>query len=286
MRWKRCNMTIRTDLRQIPGIVNGRAGFAPVNGTQLYYELAGSGDALVLIHGFSLDRRMWDDQFEPFAQHYQVVRYDVRGFGKSALPSAAEYRREDDLKALLDYLGIQRAHILGLSMGGFIAIDFALAYPAATRSLVSVDPGLSGHHWTNEWDASMKPIRALGRAGDVEGARRMWLAHPLFQPAAEQLPVHARLQQMVNEYSGWHWLNHEALRAANAAGQLEQIKAPALSIVGERDLPDFQVIAGELERRAGARKVVMHGVGHMSPMEDPATFNKIVLDFLAEITHA
>jgi len=106
------------------------------------------------------------------------------------------------------------------------------------------------------------------------------------QPAAEQLPVHARLQQMVNEYSGWHWLNHEALRAANAAGQLEQIKAPALSIVGERDLPDFHVIAGELERRAGARIVAMHGVGHMSPMEDPMTFNKVVLDFLAEITHA
>ena len=151
---------------------------------------------------------------------------------------------------------------------------------------MTVDSGLSGHHWTNEWDASLKPVRALGSAGDIEGARRLWLAHPLFQPAAAQLPVHACLQQMVNEYSGWHWLNHEALRAANAAGQLEQIKAPALSIVGERDLPDFQVIAGELERRAGARKVVMHGVGHMSPMEDPATFNKIVLDFLAEITHA
>src|SRR5689334_19941744 len=114
------------------------SGTAEVNHTRLYYEVAGSGPPLVLIHGFDLDTRMWDDQFEVFAQHYRVVRYDVRGFGKSARPTEP-YAHEEDLKALLDYLGIAQAHIVGMSMGGGIAIDFTLTYPEMTRTLILVD---------------------------------------------------------------------------------------------------------------------------------------------------
>lgn len=113
--------------------IQQQTGFAEVNGTRLYYEIAGSGDPLLLIHGSTLDTRMWDDQFETFAQHYTVVRYDVRGFGKSALPAGESYARPDDLKGLLDYLDIAHASVLGLSMGGGIAIDFVLAYPAGHR---------------------------------------------------------------------------------------------------------------------------------------------------------
>jgi 3-oxoadipate enol-lactonase len=259
------------------------ANFAAVNGTSLYYELAGSGTPLVLIHGFSLDRRMWDAQFEQFAMHYQVLRFDMRGFGKSALPAAGEYDRQDDLHALLDTLGIQRAHILGLSLGGAAAIDFALAYPQSTRSLIAVDSVLSGHRWSAEHDASMRPIWALGRSGDLAGARRLWLDHDLFKPANEKPSVAAPLAQIVNDYSGWHWLNRDPLRKPHAAGQLEHIGAPVLSITGERDLPDFHAVADALAQRARARKVVMSGAGHMAPMEDPARFNEIVLDFLAGV---
>lgn len=95
-----------------------QSGFAEVNGTRLYYEIAGSGRPLVLIHGMTLDTRMWDDQFEPLAAQYQVVRYDARGFGKSAVPTGESYAHTDDLKALLEYLDIAHAFILGLSMGG------------------------------------------------------------------------------------------------------------------------------------------------------------------------
>lgn len=114
---------IRTE-RAMP--MQARTGFAAVNGIRLYYEVAGSGRPLVLIHGMSLDTRMWDDQFEPLAQHYRVVRYDARGFGKSALQTGRSYAHTDDLKALLEYLDIEHAFIVGLSMGGGIAIDFAL----------------------------------------------------------------------------------------------------------------------------------------------------------------
>ena len=99
--------------------------------TRLYYEVAGSGHPLVLIHGFTLDTRMWDDQFETFAREYQVVRYDRRGFGKSSLPVDEDYAHADDLAALLEHLGIDRAYVLGLSGGGASAIDFALTYPEA-----------------------------------------------------------------------------------------------------------------------------------------------------------
>ena len=109
-------------------------------------KAAGSGAPLVLIHGFTLDMRMWDDQFTPFAERYRVVRYDVRGFGKSAVPAGAPYTNADDLAALLDYLDISSAAIVGLSMGGGIAIDFALAYPAMTRALIPVDSSPEGHH--------------------------------------------------------------------------------------------------------------------------------------------
>ncbi len=121
------------------------AGFAEVNGTRLYYEAVGAGQLLVLIHGNALDHRMWDDQFAHFAQHYQVLRYDVRGFGQSALPTTTPYDHAEDLWLLLRALGHQHAAILGLSMGSRIAINFAVAYPNATDALIAVDAGVDGY---------------------------------------------------------------------------------------------------------------------------------------------
>ena len=93
------------------------SGFAEVNGTRLYYEIAGSGEPLVLLHGLGADTRVWDYNFEELTRHYRAIRYDMRGYGQSAAP-AQPYTHEDDLKALLDYLGISRAHIMGQSYGG------------------------------------------------------------------------------------------------------------------------------------------------------------------------
>ena len=98
--------------------------FVAANGTRLYYEAAGAGHPVVLLHGFTFDTTMWDDQFLPLAQHFRVIRYDMRGFGRSDLPGAESYSHVDDLKALLDHLGISQAHLVGLSKGGAIALDF------------------------------------------------------------------------------------------------------------------------------------------------------------------
>jgi 3-oxoadipate enol-lactonase len=122
-------------------------GYADVNNTRLYYEIAGSGDTLVLIHGNFGDNRHWDGQFEALAKNHKVIRYDVRGYGRSSLPVEGEsYSNHDDLKALLEHLGISNAHVCGLSMGSGIAVDFALAYPKMCESLIPIGPWAFGYN--------------------------------------------------------------------------------------------------------------------------------------------
>ena len=259
------------------------SGFVELNGTRLYYELAGSQDnePIIFIHGFSLDTRMWDDQFEVFAQRYRVLRYDVRGFGRSALPTEP-YSQVDDLLALLNHFQFAPAHLIALSMGGGIALDFALVYPNVVRSLVLVDAGLGGFAWTKDLGAPTKLARTLG----LEAAKRAWLSDELFAPANEQLAVATRLAAIVSDYSGYHWLNHDPGRWADLPSNrpLEQLNVPTLYILGERDLPDFHSIAEMIAARAlNARLVTLSNVGHMSNMETPERFNEIVLDFLSDI---
>lgn len=257
--------------------------YADVNGTRLYYEVAGSGHPLVLIHGFSLDTRMWDDQLAPFAEYYRVIRYDMRGFGKSALPTEEPYRSADDLKALLDHLGIAHAHILGLSLGGGVAINFAQAYPSMTSALIPVDSVLSGYRFSSGYITLNRSIFSMASREGVEATREAWLHHPLFQPASEQPHVASKLRRMVGDYSGWHWLNHDPEESPRppAIERLAAIGAPTLVIAGERDLPDFQAIADILATRIPhAEKAIIPHAGHMSNMEAPAAFNATVLQFL------
>jgi pimeloyl-ACP methyl ester carboxylesterase len=104
------------------------SGLLNVPDARLYYEVAGAGPAMVFVHGFTFDTRMWDDQWSVFAEHYRVVRYDLRGFGRSA-PEPVPYSDVDDLLALLNFLDIERAHLVGLSMGGIVSVHFALGHP-------------------------------------------------------------------------------------------------------------------------------------------------------------
>lgn len=261
-------------------------GFADINGTRLYYEIAGDGLPVVLIHGFSLDCRMWDDQFAPFAEHYRVVRYDMRGFGRSAPVGEDPYAHTDDLAALLDYLEISRAAIIGLSMGGQVAVDFALTYPAMTRALVPVDALVGGHQWSAEWNAAVGPVWRTARATNIDAGKALWLSTPLFVPANEQPAVAARLQEMVADYSGSHWLRGDPQRSLDppAMERLHEIIAPTLVVLGERDVPDFHVIADRLaDQVLGAQKIILPGAGHMANMEAPTTFNAAVLRFLATV---
>ena len=260
---------------------------AEVNGTRLYYEVAGSGHPLVLIHGSTLDTRMWDEQFEVFARSYRVIRYDARGFGKSALPAEADYVPADDLNALLGFLGIARAHLLGLSMGGAIAINLALTRPRMTGALILVDARPEGWHASSGLGTPSSAIASRARENRMEEAKRLWLNSPLFAPARERPAARSRLEAIISDYSGWHWVNRNPVRRLEppALQRLEEIMAPTLILVGERDLPDFHAIAETMRRRIpNARKTVLPAVGHLPPMEDPGSFNQIVLSFLREIS--
>lgn len=258
-------------------------GFAAVNGTRLYYETAGSGPPLVLIHGHTLDTRMWDDQFAPFAAQYRVIRYDLRGYGRSDLPSAEPYDPAADLHALLALLNAPSAHIIGLSMGGGVAIDYALAYPEATLSLIAVDSALGGHRFSEEFLATLAlPTQVAADAG-VAAAREIWLEDPLFVPARRNPDVASRLEAIIEAYSGWHWQNRNPARTPGgpAAQRLGTISAPALVVLGVLDVPDFHRIAETLAREIpAARQATLPKAGHMSNMEAPDAFNQVVLDFL------
>lgn len=264
-------------------------GEVTVGSATLSYEVhpASQPDAptVVLLHGFSFDRRMWDDQMPVLSPAYRVIRYDLRGFGKST-PGSEPFSHAADLAALLDHLHVERAAVIGLSMGGGAAINFAITHPTRVQALVLADATLGGFAWGPDYGATQKAMREAGKRG-VQLAREVWLGLPLFEPAMTNPTVASWIHSIVEDYSGWHWQHPDLgkpLRPA-AIHRLGSISVPTLVIVGERDLPDYRRIADTLERGIpGAKKLVLPGVGHMSNLEAPTTFNRQVFKFLEGVT--
>ncbi len=170
------------------------SGFAEVNGTRLWYETAGKGSTVVLVHGGLVDSRLWDDQMKELAKRHRVVRYDLRGYGKSAAPTA-DFSPVEDLRALLAFLKVERATVVGLSLGGIIAADFALEHPRMTEGLVLVGAGLRGDKQPPD-PKSMEAYRASVREGAGKFAE-LALETPLFAGVKEKPRAHARLREML-----------------------------------------------------------------------------------------
>lgn len=258
-------------------------GFHAIGDARIYARSDGTGNPVVLVHGFGLDHRMWDDQVPALAERFRVIRYDMRGYGRSTLPTEA-YAHADDLHELLGALIARPAHVVGLSLGGRVAVQFALRHPAAVRSLTLIDSALDGHEWSDDWRQRWSETVAVARSGDVHKAKRLWFDHPLFAPAREHPAIAARLAGMLADYTGWHWTNADPglLSRPPALTRLAEIRAPSMVVVGERDLPDFHRIADALGAGIGdAVCVEVPRAGHMSTMEAPAFFNDLLVDFLA-----
>lgn len=258
-------------------------------GGRLYYEIAGDGEPVVFLHGFGLDYSMWDPQWAAFARRYRAIRYDLRGYGRSSLPKGP-YSHTDDLAALLDTLDVKSAHLVGLSMGGRIALRVAVREPARVRSLTLVDTALDGYAWSDDWLNRWRRMTQVSKQGDDAGARALWWQHPLFDPARERTDAADLLQTMIARYSGWHWRNQDPdLGHSSSAPRMSAISVPTLILVGERDLPDFQLIAqraaAELPN-ATLREIAQ--AGHMANMEAPREFNELVLEHLqrCQVSHA
>lgn len=264
------------------------SGIAEVNEARLYYDISGVGEPIVLIPGSTLDTRMWEPQMKALTPNYQVVRYDRRGAGKSAPPTTVPYADHDDLRALMDYLQFEQAHILGLSVGGAIAVDFVLAYPERALSLIPVDvSALGGYEWPDQLSSWFAPIYEAGKQGDVKAAKTHWLNTGWFDEARKNPPVLAQLEAIMSDYTGWHFQHKNPVTSLDppALGRLGEIQVPTLVIVGELDVPFYNIpIADVLAKQIpNAQQVVIQGAGHMSNMEGAEQFNEAVLTFLAGV---
>jgi len=263
------------------------AGWAAVNGANIHYRAAGDGPSLLLLHAGICDSRMWDEQIGEFAGTHRVIALDFRGFGQTKMV-AGPFAHRHDLRALLDYLGLERAILIGGSMSGKTTLDFALEYPDRVGALVLVASALSGYRFTDAgtlaaWKAGDAALEA-GRLDEaVQIEMQTWVAGP--RRSLEQIDPELRRRvrdMLLQSYATPPDLGEEQPLDPPAIGRLGQVRAPTLIVVGDEDQPDISVIAGSLESEiAGARKVVMRGVAHLPNMEQPAAFNRIVRDFLA-----
>ena len=225
---------------------------------------------------------MWAPQFDALQSTFRVIRYDLRGFGRSSQPPATEYSHEDDLQALLTHLGVASAHIVGLSMGGRMALRFAAACPGSVRSLVLADSALDGQTWSDDWQTRWQAMCVAAKAGQLVDAKRQWAEHPLFDRARANPLAASLLARMVDDYSGWHWHSSDTARVPSPplAHRLGEIRVPSLVITGADDLPDFQAVGKILA--AGlpeARHTVIENSGHMVNLEAPREFNAGLLAF-------
>jgi pimeloyl-ACP methyl ester carboxylesterase len=257
---------------------------AEVNGTRLAYEVAGAGPPVVLVHGLALDRRMWDDQVESFAAQHRVVRYDLRGFGASADPRVGEeYSHADDLRALLTHLGIRRGALVGLSLGGWVVLEFALTYPELVTALVLVNAVVRQYSFPHGWAANLQLVNQVARTSGLREAKELWLADPIFERSREIPGVATRLRRMVADYRGWQFLhdNPHTTMQPPALARLTEVAVPTLVIVGERDHADFRGMARLLAAQIPlAELVTIPGAGHMGNMDAPDQFGGIALSFL------
>jgi pimeloyl-ACP methyl ester carboxylesterase len=270
-----------------------RTGFVETNGTTLYYEMKGKGHPLVLQHGGYMDRRMWDDQFSIFSQNQQVIRYDIRGFGKSALPQVP-YADWQDLFNLLQFLDVEKTYLLGLSLGGVIAIDFTLMYPEMVDALILVGSPVPGYPielmFTKEQlEQQIKrwqPFEQARRERDITRMVNLLMDDETLVPSTKNPSTRQRVRDNLSEYS-FVWVLDPAPKQElipPAFERLNEIHVPTLIIVGSEDHFQLHKSADKLEQDiSGARRIMISETHHMPNMEKPEEFNRIVYDFLKSL---
>lgn len=269
----------------MPGV---ETGFAQAPGARLYYEVTGQGHPLLLIHAGVADCRMWDEQFPVFAEHFRVIRYDTRAFGKSVTEDVAFSNRQD-ICDLLDHLGIERTYIIAVSRGGSIAIDFTLEHPDRVAALIPVASGLGGFKSGPRPDAETRMFAEMDRLYEAKDFTRladlevrMWVSGPGQSPDRVGLPLRERVREMILRNYTTHTVEGQpVVLDPPAAGRLAEIRVPTLVVLGDLDETGVTRAAEAIANGVpGARKVVIPGTAHMLTMEKPAEFTRLVLEFL------
>ena len=255
-------------------------GLAPVRSGSLYYDKTGTGPALIFLHpGFS-DARNWDPQIETLSTKYTCIRYDQRGSGRSSLPSVP-FSHVKDLLALLDYLEISKAHLMGHSVGGQIAVDFSIEYPDRVESLILVGPGISGYLWS---DSFLDWIRMVYSDFSPDGITDRTLSASFYKAAMNNTQLARRLRDLTlhNVEKLLAWKSHElSWPKPEATERLDCLHTRTLVLVGEKDCSDMVNIVELLQSRVRDLSVyTFPDADHFPNLEFPEEFNSRVLDFL------
>lgn len=255
------------------------------NGIEIHCELAGRGPAVLLSHSLASNLHMWNDQMAALTPRYRVLRFDTRGHGQTEAPGGAYTLEQmaDDTRALLDALGIERVHFVGLSMGGMIAQTFALAHPERVESLVLADTSSRCPPEARAlWEERIRIAGAQGMDPLVEPTLGRWFT----------APFRSRRPEVVSRIG-------EAIRATPAAGyigcchaipridltrRLGDIECPALVIVGEEDPGTPVAMAREIaEALPSAELAIVPAASHLCNVEKPEAFNDLLLGFLDRV---
>ncbi|MCX5228203.1 alpha/beta hydrolase [Streptomyces sp. NPDC006553] len=250
----------------------------------LSHDLAGQGPSTVLLlHSGVCDRRMWDGQFHVLAEAgHRVVRCDLRGFGDT--PVDAAHTHADDVRDLLDHLGVERAAVVGSSFGGEVALELAVRHSGHVSALALLASGIPGFAPGDELRAWGDREDELLEAGDLDGAVELnvdtWLgpeAGPEARALVREMQRHAFEVQLAAPEE-FHPVTPEV-----TAGDLAGIEVPALVAVGAHDLPDVRAVADDLTRLLpAARRVDLDWAGHLPALERPAETARLLTAFLAE----
>lgn len=262
---------------------------AAVNGAHLYYEVSGQGPPLLLLHAGVADRRMWDGQVAAFGQGYRVVRFDFRGFGQSEMPPGP-FSNHEDVRGLMDFLQIDRAHLLGISYGGMVAIDTALAYQERVLSLLLGAPSVSGappsERLRRFWQEEEAALDARDLVKATELNLELWVDGP--HRGAEEVSPTVREQVREMQLAIFHKEVPDQVEEIEleppAIERLGELTMPVQVLVGALDLPEKLALAERLMAQVpNCQKVVIPQVAHMLNMEQPEAFNRSVLKFLAAV---
>jgi pimeloyl-ACP methyl ester carboxylesterase len=264
-------------------------GYVDIGDGKVYYEVAGEGPPLVLLHAGFVDSRMWDYQWLEFSKQYSVVRFDNRGFGKSDPVEQPESRRQE-LYRVLEQVSAGQAVLVGCSLGGETILDAALERPDIVSALVLVSAAPGGFEMQGEMPPHLIEMMGALEQGNLELASelqiRIWVDGPFREPGEVDPLVRQRAAEMNrNTLEKGIW----GLAVASPPDQIEpaavqrlgQVQAPALIVAGELDNPEILRAAGLM---AGvipdAQKEILPGCAHLPNMEKPVEFNRAVLDFL------
>ena len=275
----------------MPKITNN-SGLAPVNNALINYEVGGMGEPFVMIYAGVADSRQWDNEFSHFADHYRVIRYDMRGYGMSE-PVPGEYSHLQDLIALLDYLQIDRPLvIMGCSMGGGVAMNLALTRPSMVKALILVDSGPPGLELDMPALPKFADAEKAYEAGDLDLVAEIETQIWFDGMGRTSAQVDQAMRRLVYE------MDRNALSLDKkqlgkrlpdtpipAVERLNELQIPVLVILGEYDTPYMQAAANYMvDKIPSARKVIIDDAAHLPNLDHPAKFKHIVSSFLVGLS--